>query len=179
MERPVPDAGVLARKSRLVEKLLDVLPQDAVIHDERETHAYECDALTAYKCPPMVAVLPSSTQEVADVLKICHAEGVPVVLMEAMASGLPVVTTRIAGVPELVQDGVSGLLVPPGDADALADALTKVLDDPDTATAMGQQGRKKVVADFSATTEAMRLGHLIETYHQGRASPLRPQADPC
>ncbi|MGB7242583.1 MAG: FAD-linked oxidase C-terminal domain-containing protein [Sulfitobacter sp.] len=79
MEMPVPDPTILARKSRLVERLLSVLPGDAVIHDVMETRAYECDALTAYKCPPMAAVLPASTAEVADVLRICHQEGVPVV----------------------------------------------------------------------------------------------------
>ena len=59
--------------------MLKVLPADAVISDVAETRAYECDALTAYKCAPMVAVLPSSTQEVSDVLRICHEECVPVV----------------------------------------------------------------------------------------------------
>ncbi|WP_298921715.1 FAD-linked oxidase C-terminal domain-containing protein [uncultured Roseobacter sp.] len=79
MEMPIPDADVLARKGRVVSRLQAVLPDGAVIHDQSETRAYECDALTAYKCPPMVAVLPSSTQEVSDVLRICHEEGVPVV----------------------------------------------------------------------------------------------------
>ncbi|WP_375229235.1 FAD-linked oxidase C-terminal domain-containing protein [Roseobacter sp. S98] len=79
MEMPIPDQAVLARKSRVVERLSAVLPADAVISDVAETRAYECDALTAYKCPPMVAVLPASTQEVSDVLRICHEEGVPVV----------------------------------------------------------------------------------------------------
>lgn len=79
MEMPIPNPAIMARKARVVERLQGVLPFDAVIFDERETRAYECDALTAYKCPPMVAVLPSSTQEVSDVLRICHEEGVPVV----------------------------------------------------------------------------------------------------
>ena len=79
MEMPVPDSDVLARKARVVERLRDVLPADAVIDDPAETRAYECDALTAYRCPPMVAVLPSTTGEVSDVLRICHDEGVPVV----------------------------------------------------------------------------------------------------
>ena len=79
MEMPTPDKRVIARKARVVARLQSVLPADAVIHDERETRAYECDALTAYRCPPMVAVLPSTTQEVSDVLRICHQEGVPVV----------------------------------------------------------------------------------------------------
>ncbi len=79
MEMPTPNPAVLARKSQLVARLLKVLPADAVISDIAETRAYECDALTAYKCAPMVAVLPASTQEVSDVLRICFEEGVPVV----------------------------------------------------------------------------------------------------
>ncbi|MDW4498975.1 FAD-linked oxidase C-terminal domain-containing protein [Sulfitobacter sp. D35] len=79
MEMPSPDPSVIERKARVVARLLEVLPGDAVIHDEHETRAYECDALTAYKCPPMIAVLPATTEEVAAVLRICHAEGVPVV----------------------------------------------------------------------------------------------------
>ncbi|MBM1555575.1 FAD-binding protein [Sulfitobacter mediterraneus] len=79
MEMPKPDQNVLSRKARVVARLQEVLPDTAVIHDERETRAYECDALTAYKCPPMVAVLPQDTKEVAAILRICHEEGVPVV----------------------------------------------------------------------------------------------------
>ncbi|WP_299153866.1 FAD-linked oxidase C-terminal domain-containing protein [uncultured Tateyamaria sp.] len=79
MEMPVPDSDVLSRKARVVERLRSVLPADAVIDDPMETRAYECDALTAYRCPPMVAVLPGTTAQVSDVLRICHAEGVPVV----------------------------------------------------------------------------------------------------
>ncbi|AXI53157.1 FAD-binding oxidoreductase [Sulfitobacter sp. JL08] len=79
MEMPIPNPAILARKARLVERLCEVLPRDAVIDDPAETKAYECDALTAYKCPPLLAVLPADTQEVSDVLRICHQEGVPVV----------------------------------------------------------------------------------------------------
>ncbi|MEL7131681.1 MAG: FAD-linked oxidase C-terminal domain-containing protein [Pseudomonadota bacterium] len=79
MEMPAPDSDVLMRKARVVERLRDALPADAVIDDPAETRAYECDALTAYRCPPMVAVLPATTAQVSDVLRICHEEGVPVV----------------------------------------------------------------------------------------------------
>ncbi len=79
MEMPAPNPVVLARKARVVARLLDVLPKNAVIHDDAETRAYECDALTAYRCPPMIVVLPTSTAEVSDILRICHSEGVPVV----------------------------------------------------------------------------------------------------
>jgi glycolate oxidase len=79
MEMPIPDSTVLSRKPRIVERLQQVLGKTGVIHDEAETRAYECDALTAYKCPPLAVVLPTSTEEVAAIMKVCHAEGVPVV----------------------------------------------------------------------------------------------------
>ena len=105
MEMPVPDTAIMAKKALLVDRLLAVLPRDAVIHDEFATRAYECDALTAYKCPPLCAVLPSSTQEVSDVLKICHEMGVPVVPRgsgTSLAGGaLPTADCVILGVAKL------------------------------------------------------------------------------
>ena len=68
------------------------------------------------------------------------AEGVPVVLMEAMAMEVPVVATRIAGIPELIEDGASGLLVTPARADELADALGRLVDDPRAAGAARRRG---------------------------------------
>ena len=67
MEMPRPDPALLARKPELLRRLQQVLPPQAVIHEEAETRAYECDALTAYKCPPMLVVLPSTTGEVSQV----------------------------------------------------------------------------------------------------------------
>jgi glycolate oxidase len=82
-----------------------VLGKDGVIHDEAETRAYECDALTAYKCPPLAVVLPSSTEEVAAIMKVCHAEGVPVVPRgsgTSLAGGaLPTADSVILGVARL------------------------------------------------------------------------------
>ncbi|WP_299947497.1 FAD-linked oxidase C-terminal domain-containing protein [uncultured Ruegeria sp.] len=105
MEMPQPNPDVLALKRALVARLQQVLPQDAVIHDEAETRAYECDALTAYKCPPMLAVLPSTTQQVSDVLRICHDAGVPVVPRGAgtsLAGGaLPTADCVILGVARM------------------------------------------------------------------------------
>ena len=105
MEMPKPDPDVLALKPVLVKKLQEVLPQDAVIHEEAETRAYECDALTAYKCPPLCAVLPTSTDEVSAVMRICFEEGVPVVPRGAgtsLAGGaLPTADSVILGVARL------------------------------------------------------------------------------
>jgi glycolate oxidase len=105
MEMPTPNPAILARKSGLVERLKQVLPMDAIIHDPAETRVYECDALTAYKCPPLLAVLPRSTNEVSAVLRICHQEGVPVVPRGAgtsLAGGaLPTADCVILGVARM------------------------------------------------------------------------------
>jgi glycolate oxidase len=102
MEMPAPNASVLSRKDQIVSRLLGVLPANAVISDVAETRAYECDALTAYRCPPLCAVLPANTQEVAAVMKICHEMGVPVVPRgsgTSLAGGaLPTADSVILGV---------------------------------------------------------------------------------
>jgi len=89
------------------------------------------------------------------------AEGVPVVLMEAMAMGLPVVTTRIAGIPELVEDGAGGVVVAPGRADELARQLAALLDDPDRRHELGAGGREKVLAEFDAEGSAKQMHDLF------------------
>ncbi len=61
MEMPVPDQGVLDRKASIVARLEQILPGEAVISDPNETRAYECDALTAYRCQPLAVVLPATT----------------------------------------------------------------------------------------------------------------------
>ena len=105
MEMPSPNPAILSAKARIVARLKSVLPADAVIDDPAETRAYECDALTAYRCPPLAAVLPSSTEEVSAVLKICHEEGVPVVPRgsgTSLAGGaLPTADSVILGVARM------------------------------------------------------------------------------
>ncbi len=86
------------------------------------------------------------------------AEGLPVVLMEALAIGRPVVTTYVAGIPELVHDGVNGWLVPAGDVAALTTALTQALDaTPDELEAMGVAGAEAVQQAHNAANEAAKL----------------------
>ncbi|MEJ6478565.1 MAG: FAD-linked oxidase C-terminal domain-containing protein [Octadecabacter sp.] len=105
MDMPIPDAKIIAKKASVVERLQAVLPLNAVIHEDRQVKAYECDALAAYKCPPLCAVLPASTAEVAAVLRICHEMGVPVVPRgsgTSLAGGaLPTADCVILGVARL------------------------------------------------------------------------------
>lgn len=91
------------------------------------------------------------------------AEGLPVVIMEAMAQGRPVVTTLVAGIPELVRDGVDGWLVPAGDLDALVAALRACLAAaPDTLARMGAQARARVAERHDVRTEAAKLVRHFE-----------------
>ncbi|MEQ8254516.1 MAG: FAD-linked oxidase C-terminal domain-containing protein [Roseovarius confluentis] len=105
MEMPKPNPTILARKSQLLDRLASFLPREALIHDPAETRAYECDGLTAYKCPPLAVVLPASTAEVSETLKICNDMGVPVVPRGAgtsLAGGaLPTEDSVIIGVARM------------------------------------------------------------------------------
>ena len=105
MEMPTPSPSILSRKDQIVARLRAVLPQGAVISDPMETRAYECDALTAYRCPPLAAVLPETTEQVAAVLKLCNQMGVPVVPRgsgTSLAGGaLPTADSIILGVARL------------------------------------------------------------------------------
>ena len=105
MEMPAPNQNVLNRKPELVKRLLSVLPRDAVIDHEAETKAYECDALSAYRCPPIAAVLPRTTEETAAILKICNEMQVPVVPRGSGTSlsggALPTADSVILGVARM------------------------------------------------------------------------------
>jgi glycosyltransferase involved in cell wall biosynthesis len=92
------------------------------------------------------------------------AEGIPVVLMEAMAHRLPVVATRVMGVGELVRDGENGLLVRPGRADLFADALARLAADPELRERMGAEGERTVRAEFDVRASAERMRELFERH---------------
>lgn len=90
------------------------------------------------------------------------AEGLPVVIMEAMALRRPVIATIVAGIPELVRPGEDGWLVPAGDAGALADAMRKCLEAPaDLITRMGEGARERVLIRHDVNTEAAKLQKLF------------------
>jgi glycosyltransferase involved in cell wall biosynthesis len=89
------------------------------------------------------------------------AEGVPGVLMEAMAMRLPVVSTRITGIPELVDDGHTGLLVAPGRSDELATALERLLVNPELRSELGARAREKVLGEFNTEKSVTQLYELF------------------
>ena len=105
MDMPPPRPERLALKTELVARLTEALGPTGVIHQLAELRAYECDALSAYRCPPMAAVLPRDTAEVAAVLRICHRMSVPVVPRGAgtsLAGGaLPTADCVILGVARM------------------------------------------------------------------------------
>jgi len=111
--------------------------------------------------------------DVADILRASDVfvlssrwEGNPMSVMEAMAAGLPVVSTAVGGVPELVQEGVTGRLVPSEDAGALAQAMQALVDDPARRQAMGAAARQHAVARFD-------IRHTVRGYEQLYESLLR------
>ena len=141
-----PDAGPL--RARIGALSLDehVVLTGALPRDDVITRLAQADVVVAPSVPT-----PQGKRE-----------GIPVVLMEAMAMARPVVASRLSGIPELVDDGRSGLLVPPGDVDALAAAIAEVLVDPGRRRRMGAAGRARVVEEFDLVHSVAVLRGLID-----------------
>jgi mannosyltransferase len=107
----------------------------------------------------------------AKVLVLLSAyEGLPMVLLEAMREGLPVVATDVSGHPDAIDDGISGFLVPVDDVDAMANRCVALLQDPGAAAVMGKRARRVVVERFSLDSEVdayIRLYRSLKTYPGG------------
>jgi colanic acid/amylovoran biosynthesis glycosyltransferase len=123
------------------------------------------DRVPDYVAAATVFVLPS------------FAEGVPVVLMEAMALRVPVVATHIAGIPELIEDGVSGLLVTPSEVDELTAATERLLLDESFRSTIAAAGREQIESSFDVDQEARKLARLFRHRSQVASLP-RIQNDP-
>jgi glycosyltransferase involved in cell wall biosynthesis len=154
-----------------------------LIGDGPERHTLENTARSLGVTDTVSFVGYRSQAEVAEALSTTDlfvlpsfAEGVPVVLMESLAAQVPVVTTRIAGVPELVRHGENGLLVPPGNLDALTAAIADLLGDPASRAAFGHAGRQTVIAGYAIAQEARWLSRLVAGYSEGNPpTTTRPE----
>ena len=113
------------------------------------------DELRAALCAATIFALPSLIAPSGD------RDGIPVSLMEAMAAGAPVVSTRVSGIPELIEDEREGLLVSPGDSQALAAALARLLDDAALRRRLAVAARAKIEGEFDAAREANKLLELF------------------
>jgi glycosyltransferase involved in cell wall biosynthesis len=112
----------------------------------------------------------------ADVLALpSHSEGSPLVLLEAMAAGVPVVATAVGGVPEVATDGETALLVPPHDASAFANALARVLADETLARSLAEKAAAHVAERFSPEARARALVEIYAALVSGEAGRLSPQ----
>ena len=104
-----------------------------------------------------------------------NADGIPVALMEAMACGATAISTRVSGIPELIHHEENGLLVSPGDAAELADAMARLLGDAPLRTRLAEAARRTIVQDFDADIEAGKLLALIRR-KQHTAAPAAEAA---
>jgi glycosyltransferase involved in cell wall biosynthesis len=95
-------------------------------------------------------------------------EGLPVVLLEALAAGVPAVCTAVGGTPEVIDDGIHGYLVPPGDAQALARRILDCLRDDAARRAMGARGRQRVREQFTFATQSVQYQRLFERLARAR-----------
>jgi glycosyltransferase involved in cell wall biosynthesis len=131
------------------------VPQERVAREMRDAHVF---------------VLPCRQDRSGDM------DGIPTVFMEAMASGRPVVSTAISGIPELVRDGETGLVVPPEDPPALAAALVRLARDEALRLRLGRQARALVERQHDQRRNARRLLALMEAAGAGGSRPTRDPA---
>jgi glycosyltransferase involved in cell wall biosynthesis len=129
-----------APRKRYLRHLLDLAERHAV-KDRLTLVGFREDVACLLQAMDLV-VLPS------------HSEGLPITILEAMAAGKPVVATAVGGIPEVVRNGETGLLVPPRDPQRMAEAAIRLLQSPALARLMGEAGRKQVEAGFTLAREA-------------------------
>jgi glycosyltransferase involved in cell wall biosynthesis len=152
--------GAVSEVSGLQLRLLGSGPQQATIAEEIAARGLG----DRVRMPGPVADPAAALAESDVFVMTSAAENCPMSVLQAMACGLPIIATRVGGIPEMIRDGVDGLLVPPGDASALADALRVVVADPEAGRTMGKQARERACDEF---TTGRCVDGLLETY--GRA----------
>jgi glycosyltransferase involved in cell wall biosynthesis len=149
------------------------------VPDDENPHAVPKDSLERWQAENLVEwwglrddmprVLQSATLVA---LPTTYPEGVPKILLEAAACGRPIVAADVPGCREIVEHGGNGLLVPPGDAKALADAINELLEHPESRARMGARGRELAVAEFSA---ARTIAETLAVYRDLLGESVTPR----
>lgn len=127
-----------------------------------ETRIKELKLETYVKMEGFIEDVPGFLQGLDIYALSSNYEGLPLAVLEAMAAGLPVVATAVGGVPEAVVNGLTGILVPPGDPKLFAQAIVRLIVDREMAFKMGEAGRKRVEELFSAEKMAEKTFHVYE-----------------
>jgi len=163
--------AALTRQSRKVELTF--------VGDGPERLRLEGMALQANIASKIIFCGAKSNEAVIDYYRRCDAfvlpsfaEGIPVVLMEAMAMEVPCVSTWITGIPELIDAGVNGLLVPPANAELLAAAIAKLMDDPALASKIGAAGRQTILRHFRLRSNTEALAQVFSEHGSGLHSKV-------
>jgi len=144
----VPEVSLLLAGSGPEHGPLQQLSADLGVSDRVEFRGHVAEPAEIFREADLF-VLPSA------------AEALPLSLLQAMSSGLPVIATRVGGIPEIVRPGTDGLLVPPDDPSALAGALRELATSPQQRLTMGANARERVVTEFSLES---CVDHLLEVY---------------
>src|SRR5437016_7033103 len=133
------------------DSIVDATYRPALERKARSFNVEDCVIFTGHRSD-----VPKLLEEVNLSVLPSLSEGLSNSLLEAMAAGLPVVATNVGGNPEIVQDGITGILVPPRDPAAMADAIIRVLEAPEMAKRFGLAGRERVMNHFSLETVIRR-----------------------
>ena len=169
---PAGDADPVAKTERADQRFDLVLAGDGELRGAIEERIRALDLAPHVRITGWIAsaAVRSEIEAARALVLPSFAEGLPVVIMEAMALRRAVVTTFVAGIPELVRDGENGWLVPAGDVDALADAIVASLAaDGDALARMGSAGRERVLARHDVDVEAGKLARLFVAQPGGAA----------
>ena len=150
------------------------------LHTRAELHIVTRDPVA---CPPGVVVHHNVKNNSSDLLNLYQSADIfvlptmadcfSIASIEAMAVGVPVITTSMGGIPDIVESGTTGFLVKPGDATDLAAALTRLTSDEATRNAFGKAARERTLRHFDARTNAKRILGLVEHVHQERYGTSR------
>jgi glycosyltransferase involved in cell wall biosynthesis len=167
-ERKIPFRCLLIGDGPETGRLQSLVAELRLEEEVRFLGAIPTDRVRSYLIPNNVIVVPSVYA------KDGERDGTPTVLIEAMASGVPVVASGISGIPELIDDGESGILVPSRDEEKLASAIEALLTNPELRARLRGNGRRKVLKEFDVRVNALRVWRIILKEHYPELNHASP-----